>query len=513
MGLRTPQALRWATMRLADLTAELGAPICDPATGDVDVRFVTHQADWVQPGDLFVAISGARFDGHTFIPEAVRRGAVAVLGQGLPEGIDCPVPYVEVSDARPALADAAAALAGHPSRAMTVIGITGTDGKTTTSCLARHLMRATGRRTGLLSTIGYELSDGVLRQPPAHFTTPESPQVQQILRELANDGVEVVMVETSSHALALDRVRGVDFDIAVWTNLTAEHLDFHGTMQGYFDHKALLVQRAPRAVLNAQDLWTEQLLPMTERPVGYAAEATTEVPVVSDFEPAWRATDVVEGPDDLRFTLQAPDGEHAAVLPMIGRFNVANALAALAACQLAGASTTALVQALGTFTGVPGRMEMAVRHNGDPRIIVDFAHTPPSLDKALETVRVTTEGQLWVVLGSAGGPRDPGKRAPLGEVATRGADQVVFTEEDHRDTPITDILTEMERGASEQGRTNFVSIADRVEAIRYAVSHARPNDTVVLAGKGPEATLERDTETIEWDEMGQALAALSARRG
>ncbi len=504
-------------MRLADLTAELGCAFPADADADLDVRGVTHHAEWVRPGFAFVAISGARFDGHDFIDAAITRGAVAVLGAGLPTGRACPVPYVEVLDAREALADAAAAVMGHPSARMTVIGITGTDGKTTTSCLARHLMRAAGRRTGLLSTIGYELGDGQLRQPPAHFTTPESPQVQQILREMADDGVEVVVVETSSHALALDRVRGVDFDIAVWTNLTAEHLDFHGSMQGYFEHKARLVQRAPKAVLNAEDPWTEQLLPMTQAPIRYAEQPNSSEPLTahsaagSSELPDWRASDVLEGPDDLRFTLHTPAGEIPAVLPMIGRFNVANALAAMAACHLAGASVEDLVAGLSTFGGVPGRMDMVPHGEDAPRVIVDFAHTPPSLDKALETVRVTTTGALWVVLGSAGGPRDPGKRAPLGEVATRQADHVVFTEEDHRDTPLVDILTEMERGAREQGSYNFVSIGDRVEAIRYAVTRAEAGDTVLLAGKGPEATLERDTATIPWDEMAQAVAALAHR--
>ncbi|MGB5937483.1 MAG: Mur ligase family protein [Ornithinimicrobium sp.] len=558
-------------MRLADLAAHLDVryPSASAApeggsAADTEVGYLTHQADWVQPGDAFVAITGARFDGHAFIADALTRGAVAVLGQGLPPGIDCPVPYLVVPNARAALADAAAALAGHPSASMTVIGITGTDGKTTTSCLARHLLRATGRRTGLLSTIGYELGDGVLRQPPAHFTTPESPQVQQILAEMHRDGVEIVVVETSSHALALDRVRGVDYDIAVWTNLSAEHLDFHGSMQGYFEHKALLVKRAARAVLNAEDPCTQQLLALTKDPVLYAAEPTTSEPSVDEATGGGRgaaelgvsgpaagsgvaiwASDVVEGPDDLRFTLHtgavttptpaavgsasdsgpsepdAPDSgttnrgttgdTQAAVLPMIGRFNVANAVAAIAASRVAGADMGELVQALASFAGVPGRMEMAPREVGQPRVIVDFAHTPPSLEKALETVRVTTTGRLWVVLGSAGGPRDPGKRAPLGAAASAGADQVIFTEEDHRDTPIADILDEMERGAREAGRTNFVSISDRVEAIAYAVSSAAADDTIVLAGKGPEATLERDTETIAWDEMGEAVLALARR--
>ncbi len=490
-------------MQLSQLCAALGVTVPHRAEG-VEVTGVTHRADWVRPGDVFVAIRGARADGHDFLAEAVDRGAVAVVGEGLPDGRTCPVPYVVVPAARAALADVAAELNGHPSRDLTVIGVTGTDGKTTTSCLARHLLRAAGRPTGLLSTIGYELPDGVLRQPPTHFTTPEAPQVQQILREVRDAGAEAVVVESSSHALALDRVRNVDFDVAVWTNLTGEHLDFHGSMEGYFQDKARLVRMARHAVLNVDDPWTGRLLPDAPSRTTYSAEGN----------PAdWRAEDVLEGPDDLRFTVHGPGGSATAVLPMIGRFNVANALAAMAAVHATGVGLAALLGGLATFPGVPGRMEMVERGPGDPRVIVDFAHTPPSLEKALQTVRVTTEGRLWVVLGSAGGPRDPSKRAPLGEVATRLADVAVFTEEDHRDTPLEEILREMERGAREAGRDNFVSIGDRVEAIRHAVREAAPEDTVVLAGKGPEETLERDTETIPWDEMAQAREALRLRRG
>lgn len=490
-------------MRLGDLAAALDLEPPAGAEG-TEVRGATHQADWATPGDVFVAIRGARVDGHRFIADAVERGAVAVLGEGLPDDVACPVPYLRVPSARAALADAAATLAGYPSRGLTVLGVTGTDGKTTTSSLARHLLRAAGRPTGLLSTVGYELPDGVLRQPPTHFTTPEAPQVQQILRDMVDAGASDAVVEASSHALALDRVRGVEFDVAIWTNLTGEHLDFHGTMEQYFADKSLLVQRARHAVLNADDPWTVRLLPMAPSHVTYSAEGA----------PAdWRATDVVEGAGELRFTVHGPDGSAAAVLPMIGRFNVANALAAMAGAHAAGVRLPELVAGLATFPGVAGRMEMADRADGDPRVIVDFAHTPPSLEKALSTVRVTTEGRLWVVLGSAGGPRDPSKRAPLGEVATRLADTAVFTEEDHRDTPLEEILREMERGAREAGRSNFRSIGDRREAIRYAVGQAAPGDTVVLAGKGPEATLERDTGTIDWDEMAEADAALALRRG
>lgn len=498
-------------MKLVDLAAALGTDLVDRTghDGETEVTGVSHQADWIRPGQAFVAIRGARFDGHSFIAEAVEAGAVAVIGEGMPQDLRCPVPYLTVPHARAALADAATALAGRPSDQLRVIGVTGTDGKTTTSCLALHLLRAAGRPTGLLSTIGYELPDGVLRQPPSHFTTPEAPQVQQILRQLVTHGATDAVVESSSHALAMDRVRGVSYDVGVWTNLTGEHLDFHGSIEQYFADKAKLVRRAGRSVLNADDAWFDQLVPLaTEggRPVTtYSAEGA---------EADWRATDVEEGPEAITFTVHAPEGRAQAVLPMIGRFNVANALAAMAAVAATGVSLGELVAGLASFGGVAGRMEMVERGPGEPRVIVDFAHTPPSLEKALDTVRVTTQGRLWVVIGSAGGPRDPSKRAPLGEVATRLADQAVFTEEDHRSTPLRDILAEMERGArqAEPPRDNFVSIGDRTQAIRYAVGRADPADTVLLAGKGPEETLERDTEMIPWEEIEEARAALRLRR-
>ena len=498
-------------MRLADLADALGVPFADRTghEGDTVVTGVSHQADWIRPGQAFVAVRGARFDGHSFINEAVEAGAVVVIGEGLPQHTASPVPYLTVSSAREALADAATAVEGRPSDRLTVLGVTGTDGKTTTSCLALHLLRETGTQTGLLSTIGYELPDGVLRQPPSHFTTPEAPQVQHILSEMVRHGATSAVVESSSHALAMDRVRGVSYDVAVWTNLTGEHLDFHGTMEQYFADKAKLVRRARHSVLNVDDQpWFDQLVPLATEG---GRTCTTYSAEGGDAD--WRATDVVEGPQEITFTVHAPEGTAQARLPMIGRFNVANALAAMAGVAATGVGLADLVAALATFRGVAGRMEMLEREPGDPRVIVDFAHTPPSLDKALATVRVTTEGKLWVVIGSAGGPRDPSKRAPLGEVATRQADHAVFTEEDHRSTPLRDILAEMERGAREAGRDNFVSIGDRTEAIRYAVREAGAQDTVLLAGKGPEATLERDTETIPWVEIEEARRALRLRRG
>ncbi|UBV42235.1 UDP-N-acetylmuramoyl-L-alanyl-D-glutamate--2,6-diaminopimelate ligase [Deinococcus taeanensis] len=482
-------------MRLSELAAHLNAPAPTP---DLEVQGVTHNAAWVQPGFAFVAIRGARFDGHSFLEQVAGAGAVAVIGEGLPEGTVSALPYLRVASARGALADAAAALAGHPSRQLRMVGVTGTDGKTTTSWLTRHLLRAANFRTGLLSTAGYELPDGALRHFPAHFTTPEAPQVQATLADMVAAGADAAVLEASSHALALDRVRGVAWDVAVWTHLTSEHLDFHGTLENYFADKRRLVERAPFAVLNVDDPWTAQLRGVAPAETTYSAEGQ---------HADWRAGSIEERSTGLHFHVVSPLGEFDAHLPMIGRFNVANALAAMAAAAHLGASWPQLVAGLASFRGVPGRMELVPDPLGR-RVVVDFAHTPPSLEKALATLRTTTSGRLIVLLGSAGGPRDPGKRAPLGEVATRLADHAIFTEEDCRDTPLADILDAMEHGARGAGRDNFTRVPDRRDAIRRAIGLARPGDTVLLAGKGPEDTLERAHEVVPWNEVQEALDAL-----
>ena len=494
-------------MRLSALARELRLEW--PPGPDPDVSSVTHNAAWAVPGSVFVAIRGAKFDGHAFIQQAALAGARAVIGEGLPPGLTSPLPYLKVPtvggfSARAALAEAAAILAGHPSRELKVVGVTGTDGKTTTSWLTVHLLRAAGLRAGLLSTVGYQLPDGALRHFPAHFTTPEAPQVQHNLAEQRAAGAQAVVLEASSHALALERVRAVAWDVAIWTQLTSEHLDFHGTVQNYFAEKRKLIERAPFAVLNADDPWTAQLTGLGPHTLyGEAQGAQTDV--------QWRASDIREGTDGLRFRLSvAGQGEWEAQLPMIGRFNVHNALAALAAASRLGGDggdIAALLAGLASFRGVPGRMELLPDARGR-RVVVDFAHTPPSLEKALGTLRATTPGRLIVVIGSAGGPRDPSKRAPLGEAAARLADHAVFTEEDSRDTPIQDILSEMERGAIAGGHRNFESVPDRRDAVRRAIWLAGPGDTVLLAGKGPEDTLERADETLPWNEVQEAQAAL-----
>ena len=496
----------WPSLALPALAAALGLP----ASGlpEVEVRGVTHNADWIEPGDLFVAIRGARFDGHTFVPRAAQRGAVAVLGEGWSGAQPPELPYLTVPHARQALADAAAVLAGFPSRTLKVVGVTGTDGKTTTTWLTRWLLRAAGIRTGMISSVGYELPDGELRQFPAHFTTPEAPQVQATLREMVQAGAGAAVLEASSHGLALDRVRGVAWDVGIWTHLSSEHLEFHGTLENYFADKRRLIERSPFAVLNADDPWTAQLRGLAALETTYSAEGQ---------HADWQAQEIREGAGGLHFRVSSPAGEFGATLPMIGRFNVANALAALAAAHHLGAAPTQLQAGLASFQGVPGRMqEVREEVSGGapgPRVIIDSAHTPVSLEHTLRTLRRVTPGRLWVVIGSAGGRRDPYKRGPLGEVAARFADLAVFTEADHRETPLEEILREMERGARAAGQGNFVSIGDRAEAIRHVVLEAAPGDTVVIANKGVETTLERGGRVLPWSDLGQVRAALRARAG
>ena len=457
---------------------------------EVVISGVSHNSAWVQAGDIFVAIRGKVHDGHRYIPGALARGAVAVVGEGYADAAELPVPYVTVPHARKALADIAALLNGYPSRKLTMIGVTGTKGKTTTSWLIRHLIRTAGHRTGLLSTLGYKLDDDNLHQFPAHFTTPEAPQVQAKLAQMVDQGCTHAVIEASSEALAQSRLRGTQFDVAVWTNLAPEHLNFHGDMESYFGAKRILIDAGAFAVLNAADPWAMRL---TDHPhVTYSSDP--EAPA------DWLAGNIVEADGCLIFDVRHPAGAgtFSAQLPLIGTYNVANALAAIAVADHLGIAISDIQRGLSTFPGVPGRMQIV--QETPVRVILDFAHTPESLRLSLTSLRATTRRQLTVVIGSAGGQRDPSKRAPMGAIATELADTAVFTEEDCRDTPIYDILNEMKRGADEAHRSNYILIPDRRKAIHWSLSHSRPGDTVVFCGKAGEITLERAHEVIPWNE-------------
>lgn len=462
-----------------------------------EVRSVTHRADWVTPGALFAAIRGQHHDGHDFMDEAAQRGAAAVLGEGLPPGTLPPLPYLQVPDARAALADAAAVLSGHPSRELRVIGVTGTDGKTTTSWLTAALLRSGGLGTGLLSSPGYQLPDGQLRAYPAHFTTPEAPQLQGLLRTMADAGAQAAVIETSSHALVLERVRAVEWDAAIWTHLSREHLDFHGTVQDYFAAKRRLIERAPLAVLNLDDPWTAQLRGVAPLELTYSATGQAGAD--------WRAAELrSEAGGRASFGVDGPAGRFRATLPLTGAFQMGNALAAMAAAHHFGVGAAELQAGLRDFRGPPGRMQLLRSGPGQPRVVSDSAHTPLSLEHALRALRPLTRGQLWAVVGSAAGGRDTSKWEPMAAAASDWADRVILTEADHRETPLEQILDVM----AAAGGSHCQCIGDRAQAIAYAVQHAGPDDTVLIANKGGEHFLQRGRTLYRWNDAEAAEAAL-----
>ena len=487
-------------MKLAKLVRDaLGLRLSLP---DTDVlQIVQDSRDLEGVPSIFVARRGGAIDGHRFVTQAVAQGAVAVVGEATPEeqgafGWRYAVPYICVPDDKAALAQLAATFYGRPSEKLFCLGVTGTDGKTTTSYLLHHLL-SPHYKAGLLSTAGVRIGDEP-RTLRGHFTTPEAPVVQRLLAACLEAGCTHAVIESSSHGLAQRRLGEVAYDVGVWTNLSPEHLDFHGTLAAYRDAKATLMARARVSVLNFDDLEYGYFAAQAQRVVSYGfGEGAT-----------WRATDVREGPGELSWTLELR-GKHQVTLPMVGRYNVHNALAALAAASEAGLSVGALLRRLATFPGVPGRMQVV--QSTPFAVVVDFAHTAPALTKALAALRPQVTGRIIVVVGAAG-ERDPGKRAPLGAAALTCADLSIFTEEDSRSENITDILAAMAAGAEAVGgvrEETFRLVPDRREAIRQAVAQARPGDLVLLAGKGHEATLERRHETLPWNEVAEARAALA----
>lgn len=455
------------------------------------VSGITHDARRVRPGWIYAALLGARHDGHTYLPQALKQGAVAVVGQA---PLSLPVPYLRVEDARVALAELADRFFGHPSGRLTVIGVTGTDGKTTTSFLIRHLLAKSGREVGMVGTIGVALGKDWI-YPKGHFTTPEAPELQQRMHQMVEKGLEYAILETSSHALAQHRVDQVDYQLAVWTQLSPEHLDFHGDLEQYFQAKASLVEQAQFAVLNVGCPFARRLFRHPHLSYGTGP---------ADF----RATNITESAPGLLFHLDAPGFSGPVALPMIGRYNIENSLAALAAVYHSRISLAQAVEDLASFTGVPGRMQIIQAET--LRVVIDFAHTAGALRGTLEALRPTTRKRLLVVIGSAG-ERDPRKRAPLGAVAVRHADFAIFTEEDYRSESLVGILAEMARGATEAGGKkgrDFTIVPERQSAIRHALALAGPGDTVVLCGKGHERSLERDNEILPWHEDEEVRQAL-----
>lgn len=435
----------------------------------------------VRPGDIFVAIPGAISDGNAFIPEAIARGAVAVVQQHPPPArLDTRVTFVQVVDARMALAGLAAAFYGHPSRALPVVGITGTNGKTTAAFMMREILAAAGQKVGLIGTIHYRIGDRIL---PASRTTPDAVQVQRLLAEMRDTGCSAAMMEVSSHALEQKRVHHMDFSVVVFTNLTAEHLDYHGTMDAYFDAKARLFDgvhdAAARAVINVDDAWGQQLVARANRPDKVVTYGTSESATL-------RASRIAISASGTQFELEA-DGRRMTVhLSLLGTFNVYNALAALGACRELGVELDEASRVLSGMPPVPGRLE-PVETSRDFHVYVDYAHTDDALKHALQALRPLTRGRLLVVFG-CGGDRDREKRPRMGRVASELADRVFLTSDNPRTEDPQRILKEIEQGMS--GPADVEVLADRKAAIQRALQCAEEGDVVLVAGKGHENVQE-----------------------
>jgi len=482
-----------------------GVSVVEAPPTDPDITGLCYDSRRLERGDCFVAVPGTHTDGHRYVETALRDGAAVAVVQ---RRVGTAWPQVVVADTRRALALMSSAFFSHPSRAMVVIGVTGTDGKTTTTTMIHQLLQGAGRRVGSMSTVDIRMADAI-DQNDSRQTTLEALEIQEQLARMRDSGMDAAVIETSSHGLALQRVTGCDYDVAVFTNIAHEHLDFHKTIEAYREAKAQLVdltaQSADKglpktAVLNRDDPSYAYLV---QRPI--ARRITYGVQLEADL----KATRVDASPRGLEIEATTPLGAMALQLPLSGRWNASNALAAAAAAIAIGLSLDQIRHGLETFKGVSGRMERV--DLGQPfALVIDYAHTPQSLEKVLRELRPITKGKLIAVFGSAG-DRDREKRPWMGEIAARLSDYAVFTDEDPREEDPTAILHEIAAGAEEVGwkeGADYTCIEDRAAGITHAVGRAGAGDTILLAGKGHERSILKGRGKEPWDERAAAEAAI-----
>ena len=483
------------------------------AIGEIpDIPNLTQDSRLVQPGWGFAAIPGRESDGHAFIPRAVEAGAGAYVVQEDREAVWAPyegrVPMVVVQDVREALGHLSAAVHRAPSSRLRTIGVTGTDGKTTSTHLIAHVLDQCGLGCGYLSSVGFDHGAG-FELNAFHMTTLEATAIQSMLADAVDAGRSSMVVEASSEGLAQGRLNGCELDVAVFTNLTRDHLDFHGTMERYLEAKGMLFRKLDEptakrfsraAIVNADDPASDHL-----KTLSGAAALTYGIANDATF----RTRDVIVDGFSLRFDVEYAGQTVEANVPLIGRFNAYNSLAAIAVACSQGAPLDDALRALSSFPGVPGRMERI--EAGQPfAVFVDIASTGAALENVLNALRPATAGKLWVVLGAAGG-RDPARRTGLGEVAARLADRCVITNEDPRHEDPEAIIEAIAEGLRSGSRTegeDFVRRPGRREAIAYAFEHAAPGDTVLLAGKGTETTMILADGPVPWDERATARELL-----
>jgi UDP-N-acetylmuramoyl-L-alanyl-D-glutamate--2,6-diaminopimelate ligase len=475
-----------------------------PARGisEIDVRGLAYDSRQVEKGDLFLALTGLKAAGSDFAADAIARGAVAVVADApAPGPVD--VPWIVVDEARQAMAALAAEFYEHPSRSMTVVGITGTNGKTTTAYLLRSLFEAAGIKSGLLGTVSHFVGD---EEFTSSRTTPESPDVQRMFRLMVDRGCGACVMEVSSHALALKRVDETRFAAAVFTNLTREHLDYHMDMESYFAAKRRMFEMLPPGapgVVNLDDPRGDALAKAVSHPVTYAIN---------------KPADVTPGPltlswEGLEFEVRTPRGSLRVRSRLIGRPNVSNILAAVATAAELDVPFAAIERGLAELAGVRGRFQVVSDRSDNITVVVDYAHTDDALRNLLETARPLAQSRVITVFG-CGGDRDRAKRPLMGAVAARLSDVVVVTSDNPRSEDPARIIEDIKRGvqSSDRNTITLLVIADRAEAIEQAIKLAEPGDLVLLAGKGHEKTQVLGDRELPFNEVEIAREALGRRR-
>jgi len=498
---------------LEQLLAELPLDIAAPASNPM-ISGIAFDSRQVQPGNLFVALSGGSTDGHRYISDAIALGAAAVVGSQA--GIVCDVPYIQVSDTRLALAHLAAAFYSFPARQLTMIGVTGTDGKTTTANLIYQILLSAGYRTGIISTVNATIGNDVL-DTGLHVTTPEAPEVQRYLARMLDAGLTHVVLEATSHGLAQQRVTACEFDVGVVTNITHEHLDYHGSYEAYRAAKGSLFSSLAQTGAKRQGNPRTAVLNQDDGSFDYLRQVSPPYQIAYSIQPGatlW-ASEIQDTPAGLRFIINGPDFSFPVQSRLAGHFNVSNILAAVGATVKAlGVPGDAAQKGIAAMTGVPGRMER-IDLGQNFNAIVDFAHTPNALRQVLVTVRQMTQGRVIAVFGSAG-LRDRQKRRMMAEVSTELADISLLTAEDPRTEALDAILAEMALGAESKGGVEgetFWKVPDRGEALRLAVKMARAGDVVITCGKGHEQSMCFGEEEYPWDDRVALRAALAELTG
>jgi UDP-N-acetylmuramoyl-L-alanyl-D-glutamate--2,6-diaminopimelate ligase len=483
-------------MKISTLTE--GMPITHSNDMELEVSGITHDSRKVEPGDLFVALVGQQFDGRAFVPQAIKQGAVAVLASGPApshfEGL-----WLQTHDARKMMSTLAARFYCHPDREMLVVGVTGTNGKSTVSHLVASILEAAGRPTGTVGTLGYSFGGDDF---PGDRTTPEATELFQMLSQMRQAGAEAVSLEVSSHGLALGRVQEIEFDLAIFCNLTRDHLDFHRNFEGYFAAKRRLFEQLTPgglSVVNVDDPFGRRLAESLSDPLTFGEDGDVRIGSV-DFD--------ITGTHGV---LMTPKGDFEFRSPLLGAYNLENILAAVAGVQALDIDHGAIKHGLDTVVPLPGRMERVEAGQPFP-VIVDYAHTDAALEAALKSVRSFSNRKILLIFG-CGGDRDPGKRQLMGQIAGKLADLSIITSDNPRTEDPLAIIASVEEGIKETGNPSYRILPDRREAIRRAMFHADEEWAVLVAGKGHEQIQTVGDREVPFSDRLEIEAALEERFG